>query len=285
MIKRDQNIVILLMICLILCTACSQTQDAPLLPQILESDEDRAGCVINSPPEDINVKPFYTKYCDAFGIPILASEEVEDRALQQAYYIINNMLGPIPEVRQQLVSRSYYVAVIGLTEELTDLPEYRHMNKQYWNWRAKALGGSKKTKITSAAEENMLCFRRDRYYGENILVHEFAHTIHLAGLGTDYNEFNQELETLYKSALDSGLWENTYAGENHLEYWAEGLQTYFNANIESNPGDGVHNRINTREELAEYDPTLYNFISDFYHGFEWTPTCPTQENLSESNTN
>lgn len=281
MLRRNLAILVLIPLCQLVCSSCRKTLDSPLLPQVLEPDEDRTGCVIGFPPEDIKVKPFYSKYCDAQGIPILASDEVEDRALQQAYYIINNMLGPIPEVRQQLISRGYYVAVIGLTEDLTDLPEYRHMYKQYWNWRARALGGSKRTKITSTAEENMVCFRRDRYYGENILIHEFAHTIHLAGLGTDYNKFNRELKALYQSSLDSGLWENTYAGENHLEYWAEGLQNYFNANIESNPGNGVHNQINTREELADYDPALYKFISDFYHGFEWTPTCPTQENLSE----
>jgi alpha-glucosidase len=229
---------------------------------------------VGIPPDDLHFKSFYTKHCDALGIPIISSEEVEDRALQQAYYIINNMLAPIPDVRQQLVSRGYYVAIIGLTEQLTDLPEYRHMNSVYWNQRAKALGGSKKIKITSAAEENMVCFRRDRYYQENILIHEFAHTIHLAGLGEDYNIFDQELLNLYRSALDQGLWENTYAAENHQEYWAEGLQTYFNANIGINPGDGVHNTINTRDELKKYDLDLYKFINDFYDGFEWIPTCP-----------
>jgi hypothetical protein len=202
---------------------------------------------------------------------------VEDRALGQAYYIINNMLAPIPEVRQRLVSNGYYVAVIALTEDLTDLPEYRHMDPKFWNWRARALGGSKQVKITSACEENLVCFRRDRYYQENILIHEFAHTIHLAGLGRDYNEFNRELKDLYQVALKAGLWENTYAAENHLEYWAEGVQTYFNANIENNPGDGVHNQINTREELAEYDPGLYHFIAEFFHDFQWTPTCPKVE--------
>jgi hypothetical protein len=57
------------------------------------------------------------------------------------------------------------------------------MDGEYWNWRAKALGGSKKVKITSAAEENLFCYRRYHYYQENILIHKFAHTIHLVGTG------------------------------------------------------------------------------------------------------
>ena len=71
----------------------------------------------------------------------------------------------------------------------------------------------------------MLCFRRDRYHGENILIHEFAHTIHLAGLGTDYNKFNQELESLYQSALEAGLWENTYAGKTTWNTGLKGCRT------------------------------------------------------------
>jgi hypothetical protein len=87
---------------------------------------------------------------------------------------------------------------------------------------------------------------------------------------------------LFEIALEHGLWEDTYAGENHLEYWAEGIQDYFNANIENIPGDGVHNQIATREELVMYDPALFNFIQDFFHGFEWTPTCPTMDIIKGS---
>ena len=209
---------------------------------------------------------FYTKYCDTGGISIISSEEVDDLALQQAYYIINNLLGPIPEVRQQLVSRGYYVAIIGRNEEQTTLPEYRHMDSDYWDMRARGLGGDRGTKITSCGEENLFCLGRwkDRYHGESILVHEFAHTIHLAGLGSNYKDFNEGVQDLYYKAYGEDLWENTYASTNHLEYWAEGVQGYFNTNLSANPADGLHNKINTREELAEYDPALYELIADFF---------------------
>jgi hypothetical protein len=279
---KNTTLCFILVLILGLSACSSKKKEVELLDPIYTPDEDRSGCQVTTPPEDLRFHKFYSKYCDAKGIPIISSGEVEDRALQQAYYIINNMLAPIPEVRQELVSRGYYVAVIGLYEELTDLPEYSHMSRSFWNWRAKALGGSQKVKITSAAEENMLCFRRDRYYQENILMHEFAHTIHLAGTGEDYQAFDQKLLDLYEIALANGLWANTYAGENHLEYWAEGIQTYFNANIENNPGDGVHNQINTQEELAMYDPALFQLIKDYFHGFEWTPTCPTMDIIKGS---
>jgi hypothetical protein len=51
------------------------------------------------------------------------------------------------------------------------------------------------------------------------------------------------------------------------------VQSYFNTNLTSNPSDGVHNQVATRDELSIYDPGLYQFISRFFRDFDWTPTC------------
>lgn len=45
-----------------------------------------------------------------------------------------------------------------------------------------------KMNFLQAGEENLLCLPRDKYTGENILIHEFAHLIDFIGLrGTDRN--------------------------------------------------------------------------------------------------
>jgi alpha-glucosidase len=270
---------ILMLLLTVLLTACSYSQrdSTPTLQaRSTSASEDRDGCLVERPPRKFRFAAFYAKYCDADGIPIISSEEVDDLALQQAAYIINNMLAPIPDVREYLVTRRHYVAIIGKDQGQTTLPEYRHMDSEYWDQRARGLGGDQSTKITSSGEENLLCLGRwkDRYHGENILVHEFAHTVHLAGLGSNYKDFNSRLQDLYYTAYGEGLWEDTYAITNHREYWAEGVQTYFNTNLSAHPADGVHSKINTREELAEYDPALYEFIAEFFNGFDWTPLCP-----------
>ena len=236
--------------------------------------EDRSGCVVSIVPGEFAFDSFYEKYCDADGIPIISSRDVKDRALKQAYYLITNVLAPIPKVRQELISHGAYLGIIGVDENQTSLPEYSHLDSAFWDQRARGLGGSKHLPITSGAEENLLCLPWDGYYGESITIHEFAHTIHLMGLGTDYAAFTSELTGLYRSAIQQGLWINTYAGSNVLEYWAEGVQSYFSTNLQSDRADGVHNHVNTRDELADYDPALYDFISRFFHDFEWTPTCP-----------
>ena len=269
------RIIILSLLISAIVSACSGNRIPSLHanPEILP-DEDRSSCVVTTLPIELNFDPFYGKYCSAGGISIVASEEVDDLALQQAYYIVNNMLAPIPDVRDQLVADGHYIGIIGKDQEQTTLPEYAHMDSTYWDARARGLGAGPGILITSCGEENLLCLVRDRYTGENILVHEFAHTIHLSGQGLSYNVFNSHLSQLYYKARKAGLWENTYAMTNNYEYWAEGVQGYFNTNLSSYFPDGVHNKIDTREELAEYDPKLYEFIAELFAYFAWEPTCP-----------
>jgi len=260
-------------------TACTinQREDTEKNQKSSLVDEDRSGCVVSSVPDEYLFDPFYQKYCDADGIPIISSGEVDDLALQQAYYIVMNMLVAVPDIREELISNGAYFGVIGKNEMQTSLPEYSHMDSKYWDLRARGLGGSIGVPITSSAEENLLCLWDDKYYGESIAVHEFAHTISLMGLGDNFDSLLVEFTELYETAMEQGLWKNTYAGSDLQEYWAEGVQSYFNTNAQSVKGDGVHNYVNTREELAEYDPALYEFISRIFNDFRWTPTCPNEE--------
>ena len=245
-------------------------------PLEVKPNEDRNECVVSEVPSNFGFDPFYKKFCDMDGIPIISSQVVSDHALQQAYYIVKNMLLAIPYVKDEFVESGIYIAIIGKNENQTTLPEYSHMDSEYWDNRARGLGASGKVKITSVGEENLLCLNSDRYQGENILVHEFAHTIHLMGLRKTIFGFEARLRLLYYVGKFEGLWRETYAGSNIKEYWAEGIQTYFRTNIEKQNPDGIHNSVNTPEELAEYDPRLYKFIDGIYGGFNWTPTCPSE---------
>ena len=54
-----------------------------------------------------------------------------------------------------------------------------------------------------------------------------------------------------------------YAGRNHHEYFAEGVQSWFDTNREN---DFEHNHVDTREELQQYDPRLAKLVRDFWSG-------------------
>ncbi len=213
---------------------------------------------VTSPPESLKASPFYRKYLDSGGLPILSSERVPDAALLRASELINHMLVYRSDIRKALVESGVRFVVIGAEEQVTDIPEYSRMEpKEFWNERSRGFGG----RVVSCGEENLLCHPVDRYDDENILIHEFAHCMHGLGLRRIDKEFDKKLKRLYEAAVAKGLWKDTYAGSSYEEYWAEGVQSYFDANRENNYN---HNPVNTREELQAYDPDLARLISETF---------------------
>ena len=133
--------------------------------------------------------------------------------------------------------------------------------------------------VVSCGEENLLGYPGDPYPNENIFVHEFAHAIHGTGLSTMDPTFDQRLCTAYEAAVERGLWKDTYAATNHGEYWAEGVQCWFDDNA---PADALHNGIRTRAQLEEYDPALADLCREVFGDREWRYTRPRNENLKTS---
>lgn len=230
---------------------------------------------ITAPPESFG--PFYKKYVSANGFPIVSSEKVSDCALLEAAYIINQMLSDRPDIRNALIENKVRCVVMAPTEMTTDIPEHSDLGpKQYWDNRARGLGATKKRPAVSCGEENLLNYPGDRYVGENILVHEFAHTIHERGLIYVDRDFDERLRRLYERAVERGLWKDTYAASSHKEYWAEGVQCWFDCNREKAEPDGIHNHVNTREELEIYDPNLAQLIAEVFRSSEWRYRKPSE---------
>ena len=94
--------------------------------------------------------------------------------------------------------------------------------------------------------------------------------------------FQSRLEGIYNNAIRQGLWRNTYAGSNYIEYFAVGVQCYFDNSAEGPVGgDGIHNNINTRYELYNYDIGLYNIISEVFPcANEIIQRCDNQSGVS-----
>ena len=156
---------------------------------------------------------------------------------------------------------------MGRKEVTIEVPEHRNLARDRslnWNLRARGLGGTVQEPITSCAEENVMAYPWDKYHAEDILIHEFSHSIHLVGIVQVDPTINQQLKDLLAKARAEGKWENTYAGTVFEEYWAEGVQNWFNVNAETPYPDTKHNPVNTREELKRYDPGLYALIAKYF---------------------
>lgn len=228
---------------------------------------------VTTPPASLNLAPFYEKYVDAGGYPIVSSGSVNDFALKEAAYLIDMMLANRPDIRKAMIDSGSRMIVMGCTEFTTDIPEHSHLKpKDYWDARARGLGGSREEPVCSSAEENVLAFKGDPYSEENILIHEFAHNIHLRGMVNLDATFDERLQQAYDRALAQGLWKSKYASTNSAEYFAEGVQSWFNNNRQP---DHDHNHVDTRQELKEYDPGLAAMCEEVFGETELKYTKPT----------
>jgi hypothetical protein len=251
----------------------------------VDNDDDRSpdftGCyesAVVSPPADVvavyDLDPFYAKYVDANGFPVISSDLVDDEALMVACEIVVEMLSMRPEVIEALYDNRIRLGVMDDTEVTTDMPEHSDLY-DVWpdtDWDVyRGLGSTLVRPLVSVGEENVLHLPGDPYAGESILVHEFAHAFFDTGVAylTDDSDALDTLLALYGAALTAGTWADTYAETNFHEYWAEAVQSWFNTNLESDPPDGIHGLIDTRDDLWDADPEMAAFISGFFYDSDW----------------
>lgn len=217
--------------------------------------------------DKLNLDPFYKKHLDLDGFAIVSSEKVNDYALKEAAYLIKQVLQNRPDILEKLAEKKVRFVVIGYDELTTQIPEYSTLKpSKFWDRRARGLGPSPQRPAVSCGEENLLCFPGDPYHQENILIHEFAHAIHLMAINAIDPGFDKKLKAVYDDAMARGLWKDKYAANNRAEYWAEAVQSYFDDNRQP---DHDHNHVNTRKELFEYDPALAKLVKEQLGEIKW----------------
>ncbi len=241
--------------------------------------------LLSPPPPVLGLAPFYGKYLDADGLPIVSSAKVPDQALFRARGISSEMLVNRSDLLAAIAGSGKVLAIAARSEVLTDVPGYHDIYERFpnagfdWNERHQGGGISGGTigEPTVVWEQNVTCDESDVFPAEDILVHEFAHTVLQMGVDRQPGgaAFRARLRTAYQGAMDAGLWANTYAAENVEEYWAEGVQSWFGLNDWAIPTNGIHNQINTRHELEAYDPALANLIQEVFGETTISSTCHT----------
>jgi peptidoglycan/xylan/chitin deacetylase (PgdA/CDA1 family) len=226
-----------------------------------------------APPDPRCIPAFYTQQRDVDGYPIVASAEVNPFALEEAAYLIGQMLKQRPDVLEAMTASGSRLCILAHNEFTTDQPEFARLAKHrapglptlpatdYWDARARGMGGSERDPFCSCAEENLLGYPGDPYAAECILIHELAHNIHLRGMVNLDPTFDTRLRAAYDAAMAAGLWTGVYASVNHHEYFAEGVQSWFDNN-RSNDHD--HNHVDTREELIAYDRGLADLCHEVF---------------------
>ena len=264
----------------------------PLFLLFALGDPTGAPAGVSAPPVSLGLDPFYAKYVDADGIPILSSSKAPDRALLTAKAIVEGLLDHRPDLASALAESGFRVAIMAEDESTLDLPEQRDWKKPdrndprltrcerkhyderigrltdraYWNFRARGMAG----RLTSGAVEDLLGQRNSRYYGQTIFLHEFSHDILQAIRAADPRLY-KEVDRAYRAALRAGRWKGEYASTTIDEYWAVGSQFWFNSG-RMVIFDG--RRILSDADLKAYDPALYAVLGKAYgtnHRIEGDP--------------
>ena len=234
------------------------------------------------PPEvraQFQLAPFYQKYIGVGGLPIVGSVKVSDTALVECAWIVSHMLERRPDILAALGAGGVRFAIMAHDEYTTDIPEHADKKPRiYWDRRARGLGATPEEPVVSAAEENLLGFPGDPYPREIIAIHEFGHAIHEVGMKAIDPTFDTRLHAAYDKAIAAGLWKDTYAAVNHIEYWAEAVQDWFDNNAAH---DALHNGENSREKLQAYDPGVAALCAEVFGDIPWRYRKPTEREPSD----
>jgi hypothetical protein len=257
----------------------AQVRNDPSRPRQPALLQDYIKFTVTPPPEALGLDPFYKKYVDAQGIPVVSSEKVPDAALLMVRDIVQFMLSERPEWRHELMRKRWKVAIMAESEVTYDIPEHRKYRKlpaidderltpqqrenyhkpggvgtmtgeQYWNVRGRGFGGEPDGEnTTSCAEENVLGYPGTRYFGSSICVHEFSHGIMRGAVYTVEPEYRDAVVAAYTAAKQKQLPTAVgYNGNNFNEYWAGGIEAYTRSNGR------------TPQWLMEADARLYELV-------------------------
>jgi hypothetical protein len=238
---------------------------------------------VTPPPARFKFHPYYTKFTYAREFPVLGSKHVSDEALLRANATIRKMFAYRHDVLKAMIADGARLVVLGRRERLSDLPEFHEARKKAGFDEARYLDYTPALKLMVVPEGNVLGPPNERFAGKEMVVSLFAKGLYrVAGLrpvipGFDKRagkqqyelrvkrldiEFDKRLGKPHEAARGKGLWKGTPAGHDRVEYWAAGVEAYFDAAGDGYAPHGADRPITTREALRNYDPELYALVDE-----------------------
>lgn len=229
-----------------------------------------AGCTDEptAPPAALGLAPFYAKYLDGYGTPVVSSDKVSDEALVRACRITGNFVSLREDVRTALAKRQHRVAVLADDEQATDIPEYVDLYQDFpdTDWNAyRAVSATPQRPVTSTDERNLRCQPGDIYPDTSSLVSRLAYSMRLLAIVEVDPQFQSRIRAAYDSAMSQNLWANTGATKSPEDYWAVGCIAWLGTNPKL--------PANSRDALSAYDPPLAALVSAYLPTNAWPSTC------------
>jgi alpha-glucosidase len=234
-----------------------------------------------TPPARFGIDPYYTKFTWAREFVVLGSRQVSDEALLKANDIIRKMFAYRHDILKALISDGARLVILGRAEKLSALPEFRKSRGAAGFDEVRYLDYSPALKLLVVPEENLIDHSGGPFAGKCMVISMMAKAVYcVAALRPEDPEldrrrdkqqyelrvkrldvqFDHKLESIHSAALGKRLWTGTPAARDRAEYWAAGVEAYFDAAGDGQAPNNADRPIVTREALKAYDPELFALV-------------------------
>jgi dipeptidyl aminopeptidase/acylaminoacyl peptidase len=235
-----------------------------------------------SPPTKFKFDPYYTKFTLAREFPVLGSNKVSDEALLKANDIVRKMFAYRHDILKAMIGDGGRLVVLGKNEKLSDLPELKEAASKPGFDNIRYLDYAADRKLLVVPEENVLGNHGDPMPGRCAVVAVFARGLYTVTATRPVDpefdkrrdkqqyelrvkrldaDFDRRVKELQETAVGKGLWKGTAAARERPEYWAAGVEAYFDAGAVAVP-DRADHAVGTREALRQYDPELFQLVEE-----------------------
>ena len=245
------------------------------------------------PPAKFAFPEFYTKFTWAREFPVLGSAKVNEEAMLIANDTIRKMFAYRHDLLKVLINDKARVVVLAKGERLTDLPEFADEREQARPAMARHFDYTADKKVIVVPEENLLGGTADPAAGRCLLVGQMAKAVYTVAAAREVDEryltvrrdsqqyeqrliwdksseriprmdvqFDLRMREVFAEAAQRGLWRGTPAARSPVEYWATGVEAYFDAAGLGYPPVDAPRPVTNREELKAYDPALFKMVDE-----------------------
>jgi hypothetical protein len=235
-----------------------------------------------APPARFGFDPWYTRFTFAREFPIVGRSASDD-ALLAANDTVRKLFAYRHDLLKSLIAEGVKLVVLGPGEAMSDLPEF-HAEPAAFDPLLRVHDYEPRTKTLVVSESDVLADPAEPGRLPNPVIAMLARAVHeVAGKRpavpeTDASrrnlqqyelrvkrldlQFDERLQELHKQALAAGKWRGAVAAQTPSTYWCTGVLAYFDAMGQDAAPAGAPQPIRRREDLAAYDPGLYDLVRE-----------------------
>jgi hypothetical protein len=197
---------------------------------------------------EMKLSYYYQKYNEAYGIPVIASNKVAHNSLRRACYVLRFFLADRPEFKERMYRRSARVVLLGASETLQSVPEYKMLGlPSSWNLNVKGLSPTLKVPLITVSEDNVQCNNErfkfapltsghssnyspnmfwisNNFRNDDLLIHQLSYA--LVSLDLLNPDMKTKLSEAYEKAKSSFSASSLFSMADKKEYLASAVSSF-----------------------------------------------------------